>query len=122
MIARRSEPRRGPAGIPPDEWRNPDYLAFLRGECRCFVCLLPNVALGRSAAYANLPCDPCHGPVNGASSKGPDREATPMCRFHHDEQTRIGWVAFEAKYQFDRAKEARSHWALFLIWREDLAE
>jgi hypothetical protein len=102
---RKGKPRRGPSGIPPEEWRNPGYLAFLH-ERRCIVC-------GRT------PCDPCHGPVNGVRSKGADSGAVPMCREHHNEQTSIGWPKFAELRGVDREREATAHWSLYLIWREN---
>ena len=62
--------------------------------------------------------DPAHGPVNGRSSKGPDNEAIPLCSHHHEEQHRVGWPAFEAKYGFSREKEAAAHYAAYLLVRE----
>ena len=59
--------------------------------------------------------DPAHGPVNGRGSKGPDNEAIPLCRHHHDEQHRVGWPAFEAKYGFSRAEQAKVFWTGYLI-------
>ncbi len=99
---RRKGTRRGPAGIPPEQWRNPAYLEFLRENGRCVVCHLPG-------------CDPCHGPVNGTSSKGPDASAIPMCRREHDEQTRIGWPAFEKLHGIDREREALIWWTAFQL-------
>jgi hypothetical protein len=61
---------------------------------RCVVCLNPEPDQG---------CDPAHGPVNGAGSKGGDDGAISLCRTHHREQHAIGWPAFEEKYIIDRA-------------------
>jgi len=108
MIHPRTIPRRGPATIPPEEWRNASYRQFLREECRCVVC-------------HRFGCDPAHGPANGTSSKGPDAGCIPLCRAHHDEQTGIGWPAFEQRHRIDREREAEAHWALFLIYQESLA-
>lgn len=63
-------------------------------------------------------CDPMHGPPNGKSQKGPDSGCIPGCREHHDEQTAIGWPAFEKKYGFSREKEAAVWWTAFLVWKE----
>lgn len=104
---RKGGPRRGPAGIPPEQWRNPAYLAFLREEGTCCV---PGCGLKH--------CDPAHGPVNGRGSKGPDAEAIPLCRRHHEIQTRLGWAAFEREFEIDRAHWAASYWVAFLVWRE----
>jgi hypothetical protein len=71
--------------------------------------------LGRGFIYR---CDPMHGPPNGRSQKGPDAGCIPGCRSHHEEQTRIGWPAFEEKYGFIREKEAATWWTAFLIWKE----
>jgi hypothetical protein len=111
----RGKPRRGPAGIDPDFWRNEAYLHFLRTEPGCCICRIQH------QNWRWLECDPMHGPPNGRSQKGPDGEAIPGCRHHHEEQTRIGWPAFEQKYQFSRGTEARAHWAAFQIWRQTLA-
>lgn len=110
MIGRRATPRRGP-------FRDEHYLAFLREEGKCICCMM-RARAPKSSAELIRPgnCDPAHGPVNGRGSKGPDNEAMPLCRRHHDEQTSIGWPAFEAKYGIDRAREAASWYAAYLIW------
>lgn len=89
-IKKRRRARRGP-------FRCRKYLDFLKSDGVCIICFRPG-------------CDPCHGPVNGLSSKGPDNEAVPMCRKHHDEQTRLGWVNFEIKHQFSRSVIAAWWW------------
>ena len=111
---KRAKPRRGPM-------RDPGYLLFLRCDCKCVACAI----LGCGARRALNPCnwasvtiDPAHGPVNGRSSKGPDNEAIPLCSHHHEEQHRVGWPAFEAKYGFSREKEAAAHYAAYLLVRE----
>lgn len=57
--------------------------------------------------------DAAHGPVNGMGSKGPDSEAIALCRTHHREQHRIGWPAFEKKYDIDRAAIAKENYRKF---------
>jgi hypothetical protein len=107
--------RRGPADVPVGEWRNDDYLAFLR-KCRCAACLqVLRIHKPGLVCYGVRPCDPAPGPVNGTSSKGPDREALPLCRPHHSEQTSWGWEFFESKYEFSREVEAAAHWARFKV-------
>lgn len=96
-------PRRGPAGIDPERWRNPGYLKFLREEGVCEACW----------PRTFLPCDPCHGPANGMASKGPDAEAVPLDRVHHEMQHKLGWPAFEELYGFSREKEAAKWWARY---------
>ena len=118
---RREKPRRGPL-------RDPGYLRFLREEGRCVACRFWLVRYGAPGAGTGYPtartcscaCDLAHGPVNGKSSKGPDNEAIPLCRAHHDEQHRLGWPAFEAHYGFSWEREAAVWWAAWLIWREGL--
>lgn len=130
---RPGKPRRGPAGVPPEEWRNPKYLRFLREQGKCLPCerrgitedFLIDVAttcsnrgvalLAERRLLYRHHIDPMHGPPNGRGQKGPDAGAIPGCRYHHDEQTNMpgGWPAFEEKYSFSRAKEAEAHYALF---------
>lgn len=102
---RRTKPRRGPM-------RDREYLAFLRGECKCAVGL-------RCTCFARVGgCEAAHGPVNGMRSKGPDNEAIPLCPSHHREQHGIGLAAFEVKYGFDWKMEAAAHYKTYLIWKE----
>lgn len=91
----------------PERWRNPGYLAFLREYGKCIACM------GRFG-----PCDPAHGPVNGTGSKGPDAEAIPLCRMHHDEQHKLNWPAFAALYGFNREKNAVAWWTLYQLTKE----
>jgi hypothetical protein len=87
--------------------RDRGYLNWLRYEARCVVC--------KNWCFCCDSCEPAHGPVNGRGSKGPDNEAIPLCRYHHEEQHRLGWPAFESKYGFSREKEAAAHYAAFLL-------
>lgn len=91
-----------------DEWRNPAYRAYLRENGYCAACMkiAAMIAFGRRI-------DPAHGPVNGMRQKGPDCECIPLCRHHHQEQHRIGWAAFEVKYGFSRAAQAKLWWQSF---------
>jgi hypothetical protein len=108
----RTKPRRGPM-------RNPEYLLFLRAECGCVACRVGSGASERKTIVIGTEwggvIDPAHGPVNGRGSKGPDCEAISLCRFHHSEQHKIGWIEFEKKYGFYRAKEASAFYAAYLI-------
>ena len=119
----RNEIRRGPSGVPDDEWRNEDYRLWL-ADRRCVACIqaLKRIGTNGSTFYARQACDPAHGPVNGTASKGADRECIPLCRPHHDEQHRIGWLKFESQYAFDRAEEAAAHWARFKLWEASDAQ
>jgi hypothetical protein len=113
-------PRRGPADIPPEEWRNPEYLDFLREEGYCRACRIQPLNPYEYSALdtGRFGMDPMHGPPNGGSQKGPDTGAIPGCRTHHDEQTRIGWPAFEAKYGFSREAEAAKWYRKFQLQQE----
>ena len=105
---KRQKPRRGPL-------RDPGYLAFLREEGKCVVCYNALPSLGTSTLGM---CDPAHGRVNGRGSKGPDNEAGPLCRPHHDEQTALGWEKFEECYMIDWKIEAAAWYKLYQIWKE----
>lgn len=93
--------------------RDRNYLDWLK-EQFCVVSQSLFVRGLTQYVYA-LPViiDPAHGPVNGMSSKGPDSGAIPLTREYHEEQTRIGWPAFEKKYSIDRAAIAAEHYARF---------
>lgn len=109
IARKRAKPRRGPM-------RDPGYLQFLREEGTCIT------RCGEGRGIYGTWCDPAHGPVNGMRSKGPDREAVPLCRFHHEMQTSLGWPAFERRYSLDRAAEAKVWYAAYLIWKEHAAQ
>jgi hypothetical protein len=103
--------------------RNRAYLDWLQ-ERACVACkILRDEATRWEKLLPPIPVlsDPAHGPVNGMRSKGPDNEAIPLCRAHHNEQHAITWPAFEEKYGFSRKKEAKVHYAAYLIWRESQA-
>lgn len=115
LKAKRSKPRRVSV------LRDRAYLDLL-GQCRCVACSVAKLCYrDRLCASGLMPIDPAHGPVAGARMKGPDNEAIPLCRDHHDEQHRIGWAAFETKYGFSREKEAAAYWAAYQIWKEHTA-
>lgn len=90
MIKRRSKPRRVSVA------RDPKYRAFLREEGWC------SVGFTHKLYFHSGPIDPAHGRINGASSKGSDLEAIPLCRKHHDEMEQLRWPAFCEKYNLDR--------------------
>ena len=106
---KRAKPRRVSA------LRDRQYLDWLKDRW-CVACIAGrDHAPSRAGGFV---CDPAHGPVNGRGSKGPDNEAIPLCRHHHDEQHRVGWSAFEERYGFSREKEAATHYAAYLLVRE----
>jgi hypothetical protein len=84
--------------------RDSAYLAFLRTEGYCIVC-------------SRMPAEPCHGPVNGMSSKGPDNGCVPMCRRCHEEQHSIGWPAFEVRRMVSRERSAKVWRTVYLSWK-----
>jgi len=99
--------------------RDREYLDWLR-ERHCVACtLLKMIYQDRLCASGSMPIDPAHGAPAGMRMKGPDNEAIPLCRSHHEEQTKLGWPAFEQRHGIDRAKEAEIHYSAYLIWKED---
>lgn len=86
--------------------RDPAYLL----ELRCNYC---EIGLKIGSEGCSFLTDPAHGPVNGMGSKGPDSGAISMCRTHHREQHRIGWPAFERRYEINRAAIAEVRYAEF---------
>lgn len=109
---RRRVPRRGPATIPPEEWRNAAYRRFLAQNGRCVVCW-QSPDPGSGPDPFNLLIDPCHTENNGTSSKGRDSSCVPLCRVHHQEYD-SGRVAFEERYEVDMKREAAVWWGKFL--------
>ena len=100
--------------------RDRGYLAWLK-ERSCVACRKypGQKRWSNDFEYPKfLFIDPAHGPVNGRGSKGPDNEAIPLCRYHHDEMERLRWPAFEAKYGFSREQEAAAHWTAFQLTKE----
>ncbi len=110
-IAKRrpGKPRRGPADIPAEEWRNHKYLRFLRELGTCDIC-------HRSGKVTVGTCDPCHTENGGMRMKGPDRSCVPLCRTHHTEYD-AGRTLFERKYDIDMKQESESWW---FFWQEML--
>lgn len=96
---RRAGARRGPPDVPPEKWRNPEYRRWCVRTFRCDCCNNPHFLQFS------------HGPVNGASSKGPDAEGVVLCWACHVEQHAFTWPVFEKRHDFDRAAVAAAHWA-----------
>lgn len=44
------------------------------------------------------PCDPCHIRSVGSGGGDDPENIVPMCRQHHTEQHKIGWIRFLEKY------------------------
>lgn len=110
---RRSKPRRVAVV------REPEYLAFLREEGRCPVCLTHGAPYMKRVWTQII--DPAHGKVNGYGSKGSDLEAIPLCRLHHDEMEKLRWPKFCAKYKLDRQREIdiwQTAWTIWKVHRE----
>ena len=89
--------------------RDPEYLAFLRERSCVACCILTRLATRIDAA---------HGPVNGRGSKGPDDQAIPLCRRHHQLQHAMGWPRFEKEYGFSREQAAAAHWTAFQLTKD----
>jgi hypothetical protein len=50
----------------------------------------------------------------GTGSKVSDNASMPMCDGAHDEQHRIGWPAFQSRYQFDGRDVVTRYWLEWL--------
>ena len=109
--AKRATPRRTSV------LRDRGYLDWLKTQ-PCVVTRLH----GFPVAIVNKPhlhwktaiVDPAHGPPAGMRIKGPDEGAISLTRWYHDEQTRVGWPAFEERYGFSREAEAAILYARYL--------
>lgn len=104
-------PRKKNAGRPPEK-SAPGFLQWIRGR----TCILARTGECRGKVRA---CHVDYAGDKGMSTKASDRHAFPGCDGHHDEQHRLGWKSFEAKYrinclelaaQFWRAWPGRSAW------------
>ena len=120
MIARSPIPRRRSKPRRVRVVRDRTYLDFLKSEGRCGVCTFHGYPKTEVVIRYGLwkIIDPAHFVPNGLSSKGADDQAIPLCRAHHDEQTRLGWPNFCLKYGFDREHEVKVWNSLYLIWKE----
>jgi hypothetical protein len=151
-IARSSKPipkrrpgkaRRGPADIPVDEWRSPEYRRWVAETGKCPACevelerlgIAPGaVAAGRLKAPRHLRagvqagyCDPAHTENGGMRMKGRDSSCCSLCRGfdlpNHHREYDAGRAAFERKYGLDMAREAAARWYLWrLLFGSDLAQ
>lgn len=101
MIRRRLKPRRGPADVPADEWRNPAYVDWLH----CQPCAVKSRRCFGAVVGA-------HTRNNGMRSKGPDSSRGPLCMWHHA-QYDAGRVSFEIAYGIDMEDIARKNWERF---------
>lgn len=110
--AKRSKPRRVSV------FRSRAYLDWLKTQ-QCVVTRLhgfPMEIIDKPHLHRKTRIvDPAHGPPAGLRIKGPDNEAVPLTRYFHEEQTRIGWEAFERKYSFSRVKLAAEYYTAFLV-------
>ena len=65
--------------------KSPEYLAWLH-TLPCIVCILPWKLNQSGVSYSNVQktkTEAAHLGAHGISQKAPDRQAVPMCRFHH---------------------------------------
>ena len=73
--------------------RDPAYLVWLHGfECCVPGCASKNLHLWADEAASGI--EAAHLGPRGLSTKVPDRQAVPMCRFHHKELHKIGPTRF----------------------------
>lgn len=88
------------------------------GKCPALLAWMRNISCvvlhGRvydhQCEYINFLADPAHLPKTRRLGGDLDN-VIPLCRYHHEEQHRMGVKSFAAKYDFDLAKLARA-WTL----------
>ncbi len=87
--------------------RDPAYLEWIR-TLPCVCCIFPWKMYESGVAYSNVQksaSEAAHTGERGLSQKAPDREAIPLCKWHHTEgpesHHRLG-KAFWAKWWIDR--------------------
>ena len=97
-----------------DEWKRCEpFLKWLRGR-PCFISTLRGATPCRGKIVA-AHFDPWGD--KGTGSKVSDQAAMPLCGDpggHHDEQHRIGWPAFQARYEFDGRSAVEAYWREWL--------
>lgn len=114
---KRATARRGPIGIPPEEWRNIRYRRWVANR----ACCIPRCHTRISEASDLSRVDPAHTERGGQSQKGPDRSCVPLCRYHHNcydgkikiESGKVGQKAFEEYHEVDMKAMAAKYWRMF---------
>lgn len=81
----------------------PQFLQWLRGR-DCMIARKHDCAGKICAAHFDPFGD------KGMGTKVSDKAAMPLCAMAHDEQHRIGWPAFQIKYQFDGFQVVEAYW------------
>lgn len=88
----------------PAEKSAPQFLQWIRGrECLCF----PRGGCSGKIEAAHV--DYAGG--KGMGTKVADRHTVPLCTWHHAEQHRIGWAAFQLRYGFFAKEVAEFLWS-----------
>lgn len=104
--------RNGPR---PSEKSAPQFLAWL-GKRECYLTGHRLGGCGLAPFPRKSPVEAAHGPdkaTKGMGTKSTDACALPLCQRHHDEQHRIGWSTFQAKYGFHAVDVAGDYWSLW---------
>ena len=110
ISARAFQPRNGNSRRS-DEWKRCEpFLKWERGR-PCFLSLQSTLHQCRGKVRA------CHYDPwgdKGMGTKVSDNACLPMCDGGHEEQHRIGWPRFEAKYNFDGRHVVSAYWLQWL--------
>lgn len=99
----------------PAEKSAPTFLQWLRGR-PCFLADHWLGGCGLAPIPRKSPVEAAHAPdkaSKGMGTKSTDAIALPLCQAHHDEQHRIGWATFQAKYGFNARDVAGDYWHLW---------
>lgn len=109
MLARSSaRPRRQNSRRADAVKRCAPFLQWIRGRACALADNRDHECRGSVRA-----CHVDHGGDKGMGTKASDKFAIPMCDGAHEEQHRIGWAPFEARWKFhalDLAYTLWRHW------------
>jgi hypothetical protein len=104
-----SRPRRQNSHRGDLERRCEPFLKYLRGRACALTTKRDHVCTGKVRA--------CHVDYAGGKGMGvkvADMHAIPMCDGAHEEQHRIGWQSFEAKWNLGALALAAQLWGIWL--------
>lgn len=71
-----------------------------------------NAVKGQPCVVCRRPSDPCHIKSNGSGGDDTHWNLMPLCRNHHTEQHKIGWITFMRKYKAVEMSLASKGWYL----------
>ena len=83
----------------------PGFLKWLRGR----LCALARQH-GHECRGKIVAAHVDHAGGKGVGTKVADRHAIPLCDGAHEEQHRVGWRSFEARYRLNAVELAEAFW------------